>query len=67
VTKKDSISLVPYMTNYSQLYFRRMTGGYSEGFNMSEVMKSRGKRPGFFEVPSDQHQIRESDAVASLS
>ena len=44
-----------------------MTGGYSEGFNMSEVMKSRGKRPGFFEVPSDQHQIRESDAVASLS
>jgi hypothetical protein len=29
-----------------------MTGGYSEGFNMSEVMKSRGKRPGFFEVPS---------------
>ena len=55
------------MTNYSQLYFRRMTGGYSEGFNMSEVMKSRGKRPGFFEVPSDQHQIRESDDVASLS
>ena len=28
-----------------QLYFRRMTGGYSEGFNMSEVMECRSKAP----------------------
>jgi hypothetical protein len=46
------------MTNYWQLYFRRMTGGYSEGFNMSEVMECRSKRPFFLEVLSDQHQIQ---------
>jgi hypothetical protein len=35
------------MTNYWQLYFRRITGGYSEGYNMSEVMKCRSERPVF--------------------
>ncbi|KAJ6855678.1 hypothetical protein NC651_040348 [Populus alba x Populus x berolinensis] len=42
------------MTNYSQLYFRRMTGGYSEGFNMSEVMECRSTlRP----TPNSENQM----------
>jgi len=64
---KDSISLVPYMTNYWQLYFRRMTGGYSEGFNMSDVMECRSKRPFLFRSSQTNTKFRESDDVASLS
>lgn len=43
------------------IIFRRITGGYSEGFNMSEVMECRSKRPVFLgtlrPTPNSENQM----------
>jgi len=44
-----------------------MTGGYSEGFNMSDVMECRSKRPFLFRSSQTNTKFRESDDVASIS